>query len=161
LKVCVVPPSGGGTRPFSEKRCRVLAATPSTCGRSAALLTPAAASALRVRAAAMLSVGLSASASSISASSCASWNAFHQSLSGQAALDTRAPASVRCVASASAWRGAACGVTPSMLAHPARSALAVTASAATAMRAFMNRSFVARRGKLRTGTRSVAQAIDA
>ena len=63
--------AAAASRPFSEKRSRVLEALPSMRGDSAVALASAAASALRVRAAAMFNVGLPRSASSISASSCA------------------------------------------------------------------------------------------
>ena len=102
---------------------------PSTCGYKAALVVSAAASALRVRAAAMLSVGAPASASFISASSCGSLNAFHQLVLGHAAVETAAPSSARCVARPLTSRIDAVGAIPFTLAQAATKAVAAKAKA--------------------------------
>jgi hypothetical protein len=108
-----------GVRAFSGKRSRVLDALPSIRGESAVALASAAASALRVRAAAMFNVGLPRSASSISASSCESFSTFHQSRAGHASTATCASRNVCRAASASASRGDALGASPAVLAQPA------------------------------------------
>src|SRR4029079_15240745 len=81
-------------------------------------LASARASALRVRAAATLSVGLCASASSISASSCGSPYAFHQSAFGQASVLVAVPDRACCDESELALRDWACGARPLVLAQP-------------------------------------------
>ena len=64
--VVVLPAKGGGKMPLSDSRSRVASADRLACGARAASLTPASASAARVRAAATLSVGLSRSPSRMS-----------------------------------------------------------------------------------------------
>jgi hypothetical protein len=115
----------------------VLDALPSIVGGTEVWLTSAAARALRVRAAAMFSVGAPASASSIKASSCRSLKLFHQSVFGHAAFEMGTFVSTCCAASALTSRSEALGARLFMLAQPARTALTRT-SAAMGMRAVIS-----------------------